>query len=85
LIDKLRELSAASYVERSLGSPIAIEASVTWNEGKRTEKALVWKAGDTFYAQRENEPQTYQLDTKAVEELQRAAADVKEPPPPAKK
>ena len=43
------------------------------------------KSGDNYIAKREGEPSLYQLDAKAVEELQKAAADVKpaEEPKPA--
>ena len=40
------------------------------------------KTGANYFAKREGEPAVYELDGKTVEELQRAAADVKEPPPP---
>jgi hypothetical protein len=60
------------------------EATVTSNEGKRVEKVLISKIGDRYLARRENEAALYELDGKAVEELQRAVADVKEPPPPKK-
>jgi hypothetical protein len=39
------------------------------------------KQGSQFFAQREGEPSIYELDGKAVEDLQKAAADVKEAPP----
>jgi hypothetical protein len=83
LIDKLRDLSAVKYHDAGFTTPI-FEATVTSNEGKRIEKVLVSKAGDKYMAQRQNEPSVYEIDTKVFEELQRAAADVKEPPPPAK-
>jgi len=41
--------------------------------------------GATFVARRENEPQYYVLDPKAVSELRQTAADVKPAPPTAKK
>lgn len=45
---------------------------------------LISKTGDTYFAIRENEPAVYQLDSKAVTDLQKAAADVKEPQAPKK-
>ena len=81
LIDKLRDLSATKFVESGFTTP-STEIIVTSSEGKRTEKVLISKSGDQYLARRENEPATYVLDAKAVEELLRAAADVKEPPPP---
>jgi hypothetical protein len=84
LIDKLRDLSAAKFPEKGGGQPV-FEARVTSNDGKRVEKVSITKQGTQYFAQRENEPSIYELDSKAVDDLQKAAADVKEPPPPAPK
>jgi hypothetical protein len=84
-IDKLRDLTATRFVEYGFTTPV-IEIAVTSNEGKRNEKVLISKAANAYFARRDSEPGiTYELDTKAVEEMQRAAGDVKEPPPPPKK
>ena len=83
LVDKLRDLTAAKFADAGYTTPI-LEASVTSNEGKRTEKVLISKTGDNYFAIRENEPAVYQLDSKAVTDLQKAAADVKEPQAPKK-
>jgi len=80
LIDKLRDLSATKFVEQGAGDPV-LEATVTSNSGKRVEKVVIRKKGTDHFAQRENEPSIYQLDSKAVEDLQKAVADVKEAPP----
>jgi hypothetical protein len=58
--------------------PVVFEATVTANDGKRVEKVAIWKQGASYYARREGEPSVYQLDTKAVEDMQKAAIDVKE-------
>ena len=84
LVDKLRDLKAIKLLDAGYTTPI-VEIAVTSNNGKRTEKAAISKNGDRYLARREGESTIYELDSKAVEELQRAAADVKEPPPPAKK
>ena len=55
---------------------------MTSNDGKRVEKVTIRKQGDQYFAQREGEPSIYELDGKAVEDLQKAAADVKEAAPP---
>ena len=81
LIDKLRELSAAKFPEKGGGQPV-FEARVTSNDGKRVERVSITKQGSQYFAQRENEPSIYELDSKAVDDLQKAASDVKEPPPP---
>ena len=87
LIDKLRDLSAIKFVDRGGGDPV-FEASVTSNSGKRVEKVVISKQGNNYFAQREGEPSIYELDGKAVDDLTKAAADVKEAAPapaPAKK
>jgi hypothetical protein len=83
LIDKLRDLSSTKFVDKGFTTPV-FEATVTSNEGKRVEKVLISKNGNDYFAKRENEPSIYQLDAQAVEELQQAAKDVKEPEPPKK-
>jgi hypothetical protein len=85
LIDKLRDLAAVKFVEKGGGQPL-FEATVTSNSGKRVEKVTITKLGDQHFAQREGEPSIYELDGKAVEELAKAAGEVKEAAPePAKK
>jgi hypothetical protein len=80
LIDKLRDLAATKFVAAAGGEPV-FEATVTSNSGKRVEKVTIRKQGAQYFAQRENEPSIYELDAKAVEDLQKAAADVKEAAP----
>lgn len=79
LIDKLRELQAAKFVDKGAGSTV-FEASVTANDSKnnpRTEKVTITKDGDKYYATRAAEPGVYELDSKAVDDLQKAASSVK--------
>jgi hypothetical protein len=83
-IDKLRDLKAITIRDTGFTTP-TIEITVTSDNGKRIEKVQISQTGNTFFAKREGEPTVYELDSKAVEEFQRAAADVKEPPPPPKK
>ena len=77
LIDKLRDLSASKFPDSGGGEPV-FEASVTSNSGKRVEKVTITKQGSNYFAKREGEPSIYELDSKAVEDLQKAALDVKE-------
>ncbi len=75
LIDKLRELSASKFADKSGGTPV-FEAAVTANDSKnnpRTEKVTIAKQGDKYFATRSSEPGVYELDAKAVEDLQKAA------------
>jgi hypothetical protein len=82
-LDKLRDLSAAGFVDTGFTTPV-IDITVTSNDGKRVEKVLLSKSGDKYIAQRENEPSLYELDGKTVDDLVHAAGDVK-PAPPVKK
>ena len=80
LIDKLRDLTATKFAEKGGGQPV-FEATVASNNGKRIEKVVISKQGTQYFAQREGEPSIYELDGKAVEDLQKAASDVKEAAP----
>ncbi len=86
LLDKLRDLSASKFVDSgTFGAPVA-DLAVTSNDGKRVEKVLISKEGNDYIAKRENEPALYGLDGKTVDDLSKAASDVKEAQaPPAKK
>jgi hypothetical protein len=87
LIDKLRDLAATKFVEKGAGEPV-LTATVVSDSGKRTEKVNITKQAAQYFAQREGEPGIYEIDGKVVDDLQKAAADVKEAPPeaaPAKK
>ncbi len=83
LIDKLRDLSATKFLDSGAGTPV-LEITVTSNDNKRVEKATISKQANLYYARRENEPSLYELDSKAVEDIQKAAADVKQYQPPKK-
>jgi hypothetical protein len=84
VVDKLRDLAATKFVDTGGGTPV-LDITVSSNSGKRVEKVSITKQGDTYFAKRENEPSIYQLDGKAVEDLQKAANEVKEFQPPKKK
>ncbi len=82
-IDKLRELSASKFVDTGYTTS-TIDVNVTSDDGKRVEKVQIAKVGDKYIARRENEPSLYELDSKTVDDLEKAASDVK-PAQPAKK
>ena len=85
LIDKLRDLAATKFAEKGGGDPV-LAVSVVSNSGKRNEKVSISRQGTQYFAQRDGEPSIYELDSKVVEDLQKAAADVKvAAPEPAKK
>jgi hypothetical protein len=83
LIDKLRDLSASKFVDSGFTTTL-IDLTVASNDGKRVEKVAISKAGDNYIAKRENDPTLYQLDSKAVDELRKSAADLKPAAAPAK-
>lgn len=77
LIDKLRDLTSTKFADAAFPAPI-LEMTVVSNEGKRTEKVAVAKTGATYLARRENEPSVYEVPSTAVEDIQKAASEVKE-------
>lgn len=81
LVDKLRDLVSIKFADAAAGATV-VEATVTSNDGKRVEKVIIAKQGNSYFARRENEPGFYEVDGKAVEELQKAAGEVKEFQPP---
>ncbi len=83
VLDKLRDLTSSKFVDSGFTTP-AIDATVTSGDGKKVEKVLLAKSGDNYIAQRENEPALYQVDGKAVTDLEKAAQDLKPAAPPAK-
>ena len=78
LIDKLRDLSATEFVTAGASAPF-LEATVVAGEGNKSERVLISKTGDNYFAVRQNEPAVYVLAKTAVEEIQKAAKDVKAP------
>jgi Domain of unknown function (DUF4340) len=84
LVDDIRDLSATKFVDSGFTTPM-LDLTATSNDGKRVEKVLIAKTGDTYIAKRENEPALYSLDSKSVEDLQKAAGDLKPAATPAKK
>jgi len=84
VVDKLRDLTSTKFLDSGGGAPV-LELMVSSNNGKRVEKVSIARQGDAYFAKRENEPSIYQVDGKAVEELRKAANDVKPFQPPKKK
>jgi hypothetical protein len=76
LIDKLRDLAAAKFVDSGFTTP-AIEITVVSNDGKRTEKLQIAQAGDKFIARRDGETSLYEIEASPIKDLRQAAADVK--------
>lgn len=81
----VRSLAATKFATSGFANP-AISLVVTSNDGKRVEKVDVAKSGSDYIAKRADGPTLYELDAKPIEELQKAATDLKPAPaPPAKK
>lgn len=85
LLDKLRDLSASKFIDTGAFANTTTDITVTSNDGKLVEKLLIAKAGGDYIAKRDNEPALYGLDAKTVDDVSKAASDVKPAPPPAKK
>ncbi len=86
VVDKLRDLSATKFADQAGGAEV-FEAAVTAPDSKsnpRTEKVIITKDKDTYFAARAGEPGFYELDAKSVDDLQKAAAGVTPAKPPAK-
>jgi hypothetical protein len=79
VLDKVRDLQATKFADSGFGAPV-VDMTVTSNSGKRVEKVAISKSGNDYIAKRENEPALYVLDAKAVEDLQKATADLKPAP-----
>ena len=82
-ISDLRSLAASKFVESGFANP-TIEVTVTSDDAKHVEKVSIAKSGSGYIASRENEPTLYQLDSSAVDALQKAADDIKPAPTPGK-
>jgi hypothetical protein len=54
-----------------------IEATVTSDDGKRVEKLVISKSGRKYIGKRENELGLYSLDSGSVDDLLKAAGEIK--------
>ena len=77
IADKLRELSSIKFPKAGGGAAHS-EITVSLEDGKVTEKIIITKAGDTYYAMRGGEAAIYEVDGKAVEDLLVGAAAVRD-------
>ncbi|HXJ86586.1 MAG TPA: DUF4340 domain-containing protein [Candidatus Binatia bacterium] len=83
LISSLRDLSAEKFVDSGFITP-EIDARVTSQDGKRVERVQISKSGANYIAKRENDAALYQLASTAVDDLQKAVAEIKPAAPPSK-
>lgn len=77
VVDKLRDLASTKFLDAGSGATV-LETAVASSDGKRNEKVTIMKQGAGYIAKRDNEPSVYELDSKAVDELQKTASEVKE-------
>jgi hypothetical protein len=84
LIDKLRDLTATAFPAAGFTAS-EVDLTVTSDGGKRVEHVSLSKTPTGFIAKRDGDASLYALPATAVEELQRAAHDVKAAPPETKK
>ncbi len=84
LVSKLRDLAANKFVDSGFTTS-TIEATVSSDDGKRTEKVSIARSGNDYIAKRENEPALYHLDSATVDDLLKAADAVKPGAAPASK
>jgi hypothetical protein len=85
-IDRLRDLSAAKFVESGFTAPV-VTLTVVSNQGKRREKVEISAAasGGNFVARRDGDASFYELEANVVKELRQAVGDVREAQPEKKK
>jgi hypothetical protein len=75
-LSKLRDLAADKFPASGFANPI-IAITVTSDDGKRVEKVLIAKSKEDYLGKRENEPALYQLNSASVDDLQKAADEMK--------
>jgi Domain of unknown function (DUF4340) len=76
LISKLRDCTADKFLDSGFANP-TIDVTVTSDDGKRVEKVLMAKSNDGYVAKRENDSGFYQLNSASVDDLEKAAEEVK--------
>jgi hypothetical protein len=81
----IRTLTATKFATSGFSAP-SLSLVATSGEGKRVEKVDIAKSSSGYLAKRAEGPALFVLDAKAVEDLQKAATDLKPAEaPPAKK
>ncbi len=83
VLSDLRDLAADKFADSGFANP-TINLAVTSEDGKTTEKVSVVKSGDGYLAERENDPTIYHLTASSIDDLLKAADNVKPAAAPAK-
>jgi hypothetical protein len=81
VVDKLRDMAATKFPETGGGEPY-LTIAVTSGDNKKNEKVIITRKGDNYFAVRDGEPGVYQIDGKSIDDIQKAAASVKQYTPP---
>ncbi|MBV9181239.1 MAG: hypothetical protein JO356_08000 [Acidobacteria bacterium] len=76
LVTKLRDLAATKFVDSGFSTP-TLDLTVSFDDGKRTDKVEIAKSANHYIAKRENEPALYELDSTSVEALLSAIGELK--------
>jgi uncharacterized protein DUF4340 len=75
-LSNLRDVAADKFAESGFANPTT-DITVTWDDGKRVEKAQFAKVADGYVAKRNNEPTIYHLLASTVDDLIKSADDIK--------
>ncbi|HET9743294.1 MAG TPA: DUF4340 domain-containing protein [Terriglobales bacterium] len=76
VVDKVRDLDATKFANSGFSAP-SLSLIVTSNSGKRVEKVQIAKDSNDYLAKRQDDPSLYVLDKSTVDELEKAANDLK--------
>jgi hypothetical protein len=76
LLRTIRGLTASKFATSGFASP-TILIGATSKDGKHVEKVDIAKGGSGYLAKRADGPSLFVLDAKAVEDMQKAASDLK--------
>lgn len=82
VIDKLRDLNASKFAEKTTGTSV-LTLAVTYGEKKTVEHVTIDKSGDEYLASREGDNSVYVIDKTAFDDLQKAIAGIKPAAAPA--
>ncbi len=81
VVDKLRDLAATKFSDKIAGSPV-LSLAVTWGDKSKVDKVAINKNGADYLAVREGDATAYAIDSKSVDEIQKAIAEIKPFQPP---
>ena len=74
VVDKLRDLSVLRFLDAGMA---AATLDVTVTSATRKERVQIAKSANMWIAQREGSSELYEIDGKLIEDLQKAASEIK--------